>query len=47
VAQLDSTEFFKPVVTPFEVELACGPDREWTGRYEFDFHALIQGKGLC
>eukprot|EP00045_Choanoeca_perplexa_P014552 m.172050 g.172050 ORF g.172050 m.172050 type:complete len:536 (-) comp16714_c0_seq1:56-1663(-) len=40
-SMLDSSEFFKPLVTPYELELACGPDREWTGRYEFDFQTLI------
>ena len=24
---IDSSEFYKPVITPYELELACNPDR--------------------
>ena len=40
---IDSSEFYKPVVTPFEMELACNPDREWTGDYAVDFRELLPG----
>lgn len=40
--QLDSSEFFKPVVTPFELELACASNRSWTGRYTFEFDQIIE-----
>lgn len=40
---LDSSEFYKPVVTPFEMELACNKHREWTGEYVTDFRDLLPG----
>ena len=40
---LDSSEFYKPIVTPYEVELACNPDREWVGRIVSDFRQLLPG----
>lgn len=40
---LDSSEFYKPVVTPYELELALLPDREWTGEYHTDFSELLEG----
>jgi len=40
---LDSSEFYKPVVTPFEMEVACNTDREWTGDYPTDFTQLLPG----
>lgn len=40
---LDSSEFYKPVVTPYEMELACNTEREWTGDYPTDFHHLLEG----
>ncbi len=43
---LDSSEFYKPVVTPFEMELACNKHREWTGEYVTDFRDLLPGMSL-
>ena len=40
---IDSKEFFQPVVSPFEMELACNPQRQWTGKCELDFHQLLPG----
>lgn len=40
---IDSSEMFQPVVTPFEMELACNSSREWTGDYEVDFRQLLPG----
>ena len=40
---LDSSEFYKPVVTPYEMELACNTQREWTGDYVTDFSQLLEG----
>ena len=40
---LDSAEFYQPVITPFELELACNQDREWTGEYVTDFKDLLPG----
>ncbi|XP_045160185.2 2-(3-amino-3-carboxypropyl)histidine synthase subunit 2-like [Mercenaria mercenaria] len=38
---LDSSEFYKPVITPYEMELACNTEREWTGEYPTDFNQLL------
>ncbi|KAH3697607.1 2-(3-amino-3-carboxypropyl)histidine synthase subunit 2-like [Dreissena polymorpha] len=40
---LDSSDFYKPVVTPYEMELACIPGREWTGEYPTAFGQLLEG----
>ncbi|XP_076017188.1 2-(3-amino-3-carboxypropyl)histidine synthase subunit 2 [Genypterus blacodes] len=40
---LDSSEFFKPVVTPFEMEVACNRNREWSEEYVTDFRHLLPG----
>ncbi|CAH1773767.1 unnamed protein product, partial [Owenia fusiformis] len=37
---LDSKEFYKPIVTPYEMELACNENLQWTGEYETDFRQL-------
>ena len=41
---IDSKEFVKPVVTPYEMEIACNQAREWTGDYISDFTKLLPGK---
>lgn len=41
---LDSSEFYKPVITPYEMELACNTGREWTGDYPTDFSQLLEGE---
>ncbi|XP_013773032.1 2-(3-amino-3-carboxypropyl)histidine synthase subunit 2-like [Limulus polyphemus] len=40
---IDSKEYYKPIVTPFEVELGCNKAREWTGDYISDFRELLPG----
>uniref|UniRef100_A0A8B9PQ55 2-(3-amino-3-carboxypropyl)histidine synthase subunit 2 n=1 Tax=Apteryx owenii TaxID=8824 RepID=A0A8B9PQ55_APTOW len=40
---LDSSDFYRPVVTPYELELACNPAREWTGNYLTNFRDLLPG----
>ncbi|KAG9332962.1 hypothetical protein JZ751_013991 [Albula glossodonta] len=40
---LDSSEFYRPVVTPFEMEVACNKHQEWTGDYVTDFRDLLPG----
>jgi diphthamide biosynthesis protein 2 len=43
---VESKEFFKPIVTPYELEIALQPEQSWTGRYVLDFGKLLtQGKG--
>lgn len=41
---LDSSDFYRPLVTPYEMEMACNPARTWTGRYVTDFCCLLPGK---
>lgn len=40
---LDSSEFYKPVVTPYEMEIACNINQEWTGDFITDFHQILPG----
>lgn len=40
---VDSSEFYKPIVTPFEMEVACNPNREWSEEYVTDFRHLLPG----
>ncbi|XP_028589583.2 2-(3-amino-3-carboxypropyl)histidine synthase subunit 2 [Podarcis muralis] len=40
---LDSADFYRPVVTPYELEMACNPARTWTGSYVTDFRHLLPG----
>ncbi|XP_061613427.1 2-(3-amino-3-carboxypropyl)histidine synthase subunit 2 [Phyllopteryx taeniolatus] len=42
-ALLDSSEFYRPVVTPFEMEVACNRNREWSAEYVTDFRHLLPG----
>jgi hypothetical protein len=40
--QVDSKEYYAPVITPFEAELAfC--NKEWPGHLRLDFQSLIEG----
>ena len=40
---IDSKEFYKPIITPFELELALRPDdsRVWTGEWRADFESVL------
>ncbi|XP_033738046.1 LOW QUALITY PROTEIN: 2-(3-amino-3-carboxypropyl)histidine synthase subunit 2-like [Pecten maximus] len=40
---LDSSDFYKPIVTPYELEIACNTERDWTADYVTDFRSLIPG----
>lgn len=41
-ALVDSKEYYAPVITPFEAELAfC--DKPWPGHLQLDFNSLIEG----
>ncbi|KAL4237095.1 Diphthamide biosynthesis protein 2 [Mactra antiquata] len=40
---LDSSEYYKPVLTPYEMEIACNPERQWTGEYPTNFSDLLEG----
>jgi len=41
---LKSREFYKPVVTPFELEMALSPERVWDGAYSSNFLDLLPQK---
>ncbi|CAG8603074.1 10714_t:CDS:10 [Paraglomus occultum] len=38
---IDSKEFYHPIVTPFELEIALDRSKEWTGEYITDFQQLL------
>lgn len=38
---VESKEFYKPIVTPYEMELALDENREWTGEYVLDLARLV------
>ncbi|KAG0006909.1 Diphthamide biosynthesis protein 2 [Modicella reniformis] len=42
---IDSREFYRPIVTPFELEIALSKSREWTGEYITDFQQLLPEDG--
>ncbi|KAJ1963432.1 hypothetical protein GGI12_002063, partial [Dipsacomyces acuminosporus] len=39
---VDSKEFYRPIVTPYELELALSRTKEWTGDYVTDFHEFLE-----
>jgi len=39
---IDSKEFFKPIITPFELEIAISTEKPWTGEYILDFGRLLE-----
>ncbi|KAB8346386.1 hypothetical protein FH972_023428 [Carpinus fangiana] len=41
---LESKDFWKPVITPFELELALASDAErvWTGQWSSDFQSILE-----
>lgn len=40
---LDSSDFYKPVITPYEMEMACNKARTWAGEIYTDFTQLLPG----
>lgn len=42
---LRSKEFYRPIVTPFEMMLALDESRSWTGEYVLDMERLINQEG--
>ena len=34
-------EFLRPIVTPFELQIALQAEPDWTGRYVLDFEQLL------
>ncbi|KAM7308494.1 2-(3-amino-3-carboxypropyl)histidine synthase subunit 2 [Ixodes scapularis] len=43
---LDSKEFFRPVITPFELEVALNPSREWNRTFSTTFGDILPGGDL-
>lgn len=41
-ALVESKDFYAPVITPFEAELAFASNREWPGFVRMDFDTLLQ-----
>ena len=40
---LDSKEFLQPIITPYELELACNKGQEWSGQLVTDYRDLLSG----
>jgi len=38
---VDAKQFFRPIVTPFELQLALRPSPTWTGEYVLDFDEVL------
>jgi hypothetical protein len=39
----DAQEFLRPIITPFEFEVALQAEGTWSGRYVLDFEKLLAG----
>jgi len=39
---IESKEFFKPIITPYELEVALKQEISWTGRYVLDFDQVME-----
>ncbi|XP_003741614.1 2-(3-amino-3-carboxypropyl)histidine synthase subunit 2 [Galendromus occidentalis] len=39
----DSKEFYRPVITPYELEVALNPNREWGAQYFTNFDDILPG----
>jgi len=40
-AAVDAADYWKPLITPMECEVALVKGRSWTGHYDFDFRPLL------
>ena len=36
----NNKEFYRPIITPYELELALVPHKEWDGGYNLDFRSV-------
>lgn len=43
---VESRDFYQPIITPYELEIALNQARKWTGDYIADFAELLPGKNL-
>lgn len=39
---IDAKEFYQPIVTPYELEVALGAGRSWDGKYVLSFDQILQ-----
>ncbi|KAF6752724.1 putative diphthamide synthesis protein-domain-containing protein [Ephemerocybe angulata] len=39
---IDAKEFYQPIVTPYELEIALGAGRSWDGKYVLNFDQLLR-----
>lgn len=44
---VEQKEFYRPIVTPFEMEMACNHARQWDGQYTTEFASLLPGESSC
>ncbi|XP_064624957.1 2-(3-amino-3-carboxypropyl)histidine synthase subunit 2-like isoform X2 [Lineus longissimus] len=42
-SMIDSREFYKPILTPYEMEVACNRNREWDGTLLSDYREILPG----
>ncbi|KAL9709009.1 Diphthamide biosynthesis protein 2 [Leucoagaricus gongylophorus] len=40
---IESKEFLKPIITPYEMEMSLKQEVSWTGRYVLDFDQVMEG----
>jgi diphthamide biosynthesis protein 2 len=40
---IDSQEYFRPIITPYELEVACLSSRQWEGNIVMDYCQLLPG----
>ncbi|KAI5121354.1 hypothetical protein M0805_000662 [Coniferiporia weirii] len=45
-AMVDSKDYLRPIITPYELELALESEPSWTGRYVLDFQELLANASL-
>ena len=46
---LDSKEYYAPIITPYEAQLAFTAGAEWTGEYSLEFDSVLEsfaGEGI-
>ncbi|KAF7361445.1 2-(3-amino-3-carboxypropyl)histidine synthase subunit 2 [Mycena sanguinolenta] len=43
---VESRDFLRPIITPFELEVALQAEQSWTGRYVLDFEKLLADSAL-
>ncbi|KAJ4493661.1 putative diphthamide synthesis protein-domain-containing protein [Lentinula edodes] len=42
---IDAKEFYRPIITPYELEVALQDEQSWTGKYILDFEKLLAEYG--